>query len=68
MTAQKYIECYIERTLKITKKDGFYKKGNAHSSDKTYLYSEVKHKTRSTKSDQKNYRKRIHHRDADIWK
>ena len=33
-----------------------------------HLYSEVKHKTRSTKSDQKNYRKRIHHRDADIWK
>lgn len=43
-------------------------KGNVNSSDKTYLYSEVKHKTESTKSDKQNYRKRIHHRDADIWK
>lgn len=43
-------------------------KGSINSSDKTYLYSEVKHKTRSTKSDKQNYRKRIHHRDADIWK
>ena len=32
-------------------------KGSINSSDKTYLYSEIEHKTRSTKSDKQNYKK-----------